>query len=204
MRGLYVITDSVLLADALVPAVEAVLIGGATIVQYRNKSTDHNQRFSEAQALLKLCRAYNRPFLINDDIELAETIGADGVHLGRSDGSIALARQRLGGNAIIGATCHNSLEYARQAAEEGANYLAFGAFYPSHTKPNASVAKLSILHSAQQFGLPLVAIGGITLENAPPLIRAGADCVAVINDIFGHPITDIRQRALLFSQLFVE
>ncbi len=204
MRGLYVITDSVLLGDSLVPAVEAALIGGATIVQYRNKSTDHNRRLSEAQALLKLCRGYNRPLLINDDIELAETIGADGVHLGRTDGSIAFARQRLGVNAIIGATCHNSLDFARQAAEEGANYLAFGAFYPSHTKPNASVAELSILHFAHQFGLPLVAIGGITLENAPPLIRAGADCVAVINDIFGQPINDIRQRAESFSQLFVE
>jgi thiamine-phosphate pyrophosphorylase len=201
MRGLYVITDTAL-GDSLIPAVDAALAGGATIVQYRDKTADHDRRHAEAKALLTLCRAYHCLLLINDDIELAASIGAHGVHLGRKDGSIAQARQQLGTEAIIGATCHNSLDFAEQATAEGANYLAFGAFYPSQTKPNASVAELNILHSARQFGLPLVAIGGITLENARPLISAGADCVAVINDIFGRPINDIHQRAALFSQLF--
>ena len=133
---------------------------------------------------------------------MAATVGA-GVHLGRGDGSITAARLRLGANKIIGATCHNSLEFAQQAAQEGADYLAFGAFYPSSTKPNASLADVAILQSAQQFGLPLVAIGGITLENAPPLIAAGAHCVAVVSDICALPVATIYQRATSYHELFV-
>ncbi len=200
-RGLYLITDSSLDTAQLLLVVEAALKGQTKIIQYRDKSTDTQKRLSEANALKHLCDAYNAILIINDDVELAATVGA-GVHLGRGDGSIAAARQRLGANAIIGATCHNSLEFAKQAAQEGADYLAFGAFYPSSTKPNAALADVAILQSAQQFGLPLVAIGGITLENATPIIKAGAHCVAVVNDICALPVANISQRAQVYHDLF--
>lgn len=200
--GLYVITDRQLGAN-LIPAVEAALQGGTRIVQYRDKSTDHRQRQHEAQQLLTLCHRYQSLLLINDDVELAAHIGADGVHLGRGDGSIAQARQRLGDSAIIGATCHNSLEFAQQAVSEGANYIAFGAMYPSSSKPQAQRAELSTLQQArQQFPCPIVAIGGITLHNAPPVIAAGADYVAVISDIFARPLAEISAHCQQFHSLF--
>lgn len=201
-RGLYVITDSKLLAGHLLPAVAAALEGGASVVQYRHKSLQGgNRHWFEAEQLLELCRQYKAPLIINDDVELAAAIGAEGVHLGRGDGSLAAARQRLGADAIIGATCHDSLHYANEAANQGAGYLAFGAMYPSPTKPNTPQAPLSCLAKAQQrFHLPVVAIGGITADNAAPLITAGAHCVAVISDLWSAP--DITARAREFSRLF--
>lgn len=201
-RGLYVITDSKLLAGHLLPAVAAALEGGAAVVQYRHKSLQGgNRHWYEAEQLLELCRQYKVPLLINDDVELAAAIGAEGVHLGRGDGSLANARQRLGANAIIGATCHDSLHYANEAANQGASYLAFGAIYPSSTKPGAVQAPVSCISKAQQrFHLPVVAIGGITADNAAPLIDAGAHCVAVISDLWSAP--DITARAREFSRLF--
>ena len=202
MTQLYLITDSQLLAGRLLPAIEQALIGGAKLIQYRDKSTDTAKRLHEAQQLKALCQCYNVPLIINDDLELAVQLGL-GVHLGQQDGSIALARQRLGQDAIIGATCHNSLEFAKQAATQGASYLAFGAFYPSSTKPLAQSAELSTLTQAKQlFNLPIVAIGGITLDNARPLIDAGADYLAVISDIFALPTRDISQRTRAYSLLF--
>ncbi|MDQ8037532.1 MAG: thiamine phosphate synthase [Pedobacter sp.] len=200
-RGLYVITDSKLLAGHLLPAVAAALEGGAAVVQYRHKSLQGgNRHWFEAEQLLELCRQYKVPLIINDDVELAVAIGADGVHLGRGDGSLAAARQRLGADAILGATCHDSLHYANEAANQGASYLAFGAFYPSATKPGAVQAPLSCISKAQRFHLPVVAIGGITADNAAPLITAGAHCVAVISDLWSAP--DITVRAREFSRLF--
>lgn len=199
-RGLYAITDTRLLAGRLLPAVEAALQGGAAIVQYRDKSDDHWRREAEARALLELCHRYDRPLLINDDVALALTIGADGVHLGRGDGALFLARQQLGPNAIIGATCHDSLLFAAEAAAQGASYLAFGAIYPSTTKPGVPGATLAILTAARRFGLPIVAIGGISADNAAPVIAAGVDCVAVISDLWNA--TDITARARAFSRLF--
>lgn len=202
-QGLYVVTDSTLLKDNLLSAVEEALKGGAQIVQYRDKSSNNSQRLHEAQQLKNLCDSYHIPLLINDDVDLALSVGA-GVHLGQSDGSIAVARQRLGQDAIIGATCHNSLVLAQQAVAEGASYIAFGAFYPSSTKPLAQLANLATLTQAKQlYNLPVVAIGGITLDNAAPLIAAGADYVAVISDIFARPVNDIRQRAQSFKPLFM-
>ena len=202
-QGVYVITDSVLLQGRLVASVEAAVQGGAQIVQYRDKSNNPQQRFTEAQQLKQLCQHYNVPLIINDDIELAVQLEV-GVHLGQQDGSIAVARQRLGKEAIIGATCHNSRTFAQQAAQEGASYLAFGAFYPSSTKPLAQAAALHTLTQAKQlFNLPIVAIGGITLDNAAPVIAAGADYVAVISDIFALPVEKICQRTQSFSQLFI-
>ena len=202
MTQLYLITDSQLLAGRLLPAVEQALIGGAKLIQYRDKSTDTAKRLHEAQQLKDLCQCYNVPLIINDDLELAAQLGL-GVHLGQQDGSIALARQRLGQDAIIGATCHNSLEFAKQAATQGASYLAFGAFYPSSTKPLAQAADLQTLTQAKQlFSLPVVAIGGINLDNARPLIDAGADYLAVISDIFALPTANICQQAEAYLRLF--
>ncbi len=199
-RGLYAITDSSLLAGHLVPAVAAALEGGAVVVQYRNKSANGARHWQEATDLLALCRQYGVPLLINDDVDLAEAIGADGVHLGRRDGSLAEARERLGPDAIIGATCHDSLGYAADAAGKGASYLAFGAMYPSGTKPEAALASPVVFEKARRFRLPLVAIGGITADNAAPLIEAGADGIAVISDLWTAP--DITARAREFSRLF--
>jgi thiamine-phosphate pyrophosphorylase len=202
-QGVYVITDSALLQGRLVASVEAALQGGAQIVQYRDKSSDSAKRLHQAQQLKQLCQHYNIPLIINDDLELAAQLDV-GVHLGQQDGSITLARQRLGAKAIIGATCHNSLEFAQQAAQQGASYLAFGAFYPSSTKPLAQLAQLDTLTQAKHlFNLPVVAIGGITLDNAMPLINAGANYVAVISDIFARPVEEIRQRTQSFNQLFM-
>lgn len=202
MPQLYLITDSKLLQGRLLEAVEQALIGGVAFLQYRDKSTDSQKRLFEAQQLKQLCQRYNVPLIINDDLELAAQLEV-GVHLGQQDGSIALARQRLGNQAIIGATCHNSLEFAQQAAAQGASYLAFGAFYPSSTKPFAKAAELSTLTQAKQlFSLPIVAIGGINLDNAPPLLEAGADYLAVISDIFALPVDNIRQRVEAYKPLF--
>lgn len=200
LHGLYAITDSALLAGRLLTAVEAALQGGAAVVQYRDKSTDQAKRHAEASALLALCRRVGVPLLINDDIDLAHAISADGVHLGRGDTALAQARRLLGPNAIIGATCHGSLEFAAEAARNGADYLAFGAIYPSATKPGATTAPLAILRGAQRFGLPVVAIGGISADNAAPVVAAGADCVAVISDLWQAP--DIAARARAFANLF--
>ena len=201
-RGLYLITDNAL-GGQLLPAVEQALLGGAVMVQYREKSADPVRRLQEARDLLALCRRYQRPLLINDDVALALAVGADGVHLGRSDGSLVAARQQLGDGAIIGATCHDSLAFAAEAAVAGADYLAFGAMYPSGTKPGARRADPSLLGEAKsRFGLPVVAIGGINTDNASGLIAAGADNLAVINDIFGRPFDEIRSRAVVYHDLF--
>ena len=201
MALLYVITDTHLLQGRLIAAVEQALMGQAAFVQYRDKSNNFQKRLNEAQQLKQLCQHYNVPLIINDDIELAAQLGV-GVHLGQQDGSIAAARQRLGSKAIIGATCHNSLQLAQQAAAQGANYLAFGAFYSSSTKPLAQAATPNILTQAkQQFNVPVVAIGGITLSNAHPLSTAGADYLAVISDVFSLPTSRIYQQTQAYLSL---
>lgn len=200
LRGLYAITDGALLAGRLLPAVAAALEGGAALVQYRDKSGDAARRRHEAGALLALCRRYGVPLLINDDVALAAAIGADGVHLGRQDDSLAVARALLGPDALIGATCHGSLAFAEEACRAGASYLAFGAIHASPTKPAAAPIPLATLTAARQFGRPVVAIGGITADNAAPVVAAGADCLAVISDLWAAP--DITARARAFASLF--
>lgn len=200
LRGLYAITDSELLAGRLLEAVAAALVGGTAVVQYRDKSGEDARRLAETLALRELCHRHGIPLLINDDVELALASGADGVHLGRGDGSLQAARARLGPTAIIGATCHGSLAFAEEAAMAGASYLAFGALYPSATKPGAARALPETLAAARRLGLPIVAIGGITADNAAPVIAAGADCVAVISDLWTAP--DITARARTLSDLF--
>ena len=199
-RGLYAITDGP--RPDLPAAVEAALNGGAAVLQYRDKSGDTDRRHAEAAGLLALCRRLGVPLIINDDVELAATVGADGVHLGEHDIDIAAARARLGGEAIIGVSCYDSLDRAGQLAAAGADYLAFGAFFASPTKPLARRARTGLLRAAKSFGLPLVAIGGITPDNAQPLIEAGADFVAAISGVFAA--TDPCAAARRYSNLFTK
>lgn len=202
LSGLYAITDSKLTPGAaLVPAVEAALRGGARVVQYRDKSGDSVRRQHETDALNTLCTTYGAMLIVNDDVELAATVGASGVHLGRDDPQLAAARKRLGAGAIIGVSCYNQLTRAQAAAEQGADYVAFGRFFPSRTKPDAVAASPELLREARRaLRLPLVAIGGITPENGGQLIAAGADMLAVIHGVFGQP--DIEAAARRFADLF--
>lgn len=201
IAGLYAITDSTLPGDRLLPSVAQALAGGAGILQYRDKSSDHVRRRAEANALRSLCRRHGALFLINDDVALAAEVGADGVHLGQSDLALVAARARLGPDAIIGITCHDRLDLAEAAASGGADYLAFGAMYASTSKPGARPCPPSVLTEARvRFGLPLVAIGGITPDNARHVIRAGADAVAVIASLW--QADDIAARARQFVQEF--
>ncbi|MDH5631464.1 MAG: thiamine phosphate synthase [Gammaproteobacteria bacterium] len=187
IRGLYVITDSALLpGERLLRHTAAALAGGARLVQYRDKTSDTTRRKSQAQGLHELCTRHQAQLIINDDLELAAELGA-GLHLGKDDGSVADARETLGNQAIIGVSCYNRLEQALEAAAAGASYVAFGRFFPSLTKPNAVQAHPDLLTEARaSLNLPIVAIGGINADNAHILIEAGADAVAVIDDIFGH------------------
>jgi thiamine-phosphate pyrophosphorylase len=204
LRGLYAITDSALLADGrLLPYVEAALKGGTRLLQYRDKSGDDARRLREADALRELCARHGAQLIINDDAELAARLSV-GVHLGQGDGSLAAARALLGRNAIIGGTCHANLEFAEAAVREGASYIAFGRFFNSNTKPGAPAATPELLDEAKRrFALPLVAIGGVTQDNAPELIARGADLIAVIHALFAADSpTEVERRARAFSALF--
>lgn len=183
-RGLYAITPDEPDTDRLLARTQAVLRAGAVWLQYRNKSAGDDLRAEQALALLPLCRASDVPLIINDDWALAAAIGAAGAHLGEDDGEIALARHELGQDAILGASCYNDARLARQAAFAGASYVAFGAFFASSTKPNARRATTELLQETASLNLPRVAIGGITPDNARPLIAAGADLIAVISGVF--------------------
>jgi thiamine-phosphate pyrophosphorylase len=186
-RGLYAITPDEPDTAQLLARVAPVLHAGAVWVQYRNKDADAALRSEQARALLPLCRRHGVPLIINDDWRLAAAIGADGAHVGRDDGQLASAREALGAGAILGASCYDDLELARSASAAGASYVAFGAFFPSPTKPQAPRAALELLRDSADLGLPRVAIGGITPDNARSLVSAGADFVAVISGIFDAP-----------------
>ncbi|OUR88577.1 thiamine-phosphate diphosphorylase [Gammaproteobacteria bacterium 42_54_T18] len=186
LQGLYAITDNLLTpAPYLIERAEQALLGGVRILQYRDKTTDKQKRLDEALALKALCTQYQCTFIINDDIELCMEVKADGVHLGVTDANIHTARQQLGNNVIIGATCHGSLDLAHKAVVDGADYVAFGRFYSSTTKPNAEAADLqSIRNGLANLNVPAVAIGGITLSKADELLESGFSMLAVIEDIF--------------------
>ena len=203
LRGLYAITDSQLLAGRLLPYVEAALKGGARLLQYRDKSSDAARRLREAEALGELCERYGAALIINDDAELAARLGV-GLHLGQGDGSLSAARALLGRQAIIGATCHAQLQLAEQAAGEGASYVAFGRFFDSTTKPGAPAATVELLDQAKRdLQLPIVAIGGVSLDTAPQLIARGASMVAVVHALFGaDSAAEVERRARAFSDLF--
>lgn len=199
-RGLYAISDGP--RPDFLAAVEAALRGGAALLQYRDKTADSARRAFEARALRELCARHEVPFIVNDDVDLALAVGADGVHLGEDDGDIAAARARLGAEAIIGVSCYDSLARARQLAAAGADYLAFGAFFASPTKPNARRATPDLLRAAKPLDLPLVAIGGITPDNAPALVGAGADFLAVISGVFApaDPEAAARRYAAMYTK----
>lgn len=197
-QGLYVITDGP--RPDLLEAVAQALAGGARVVQYRDKTADTARRLAEAGALQRLCAGQGVPLIVNDDVALARAVAAAGVHLGEDDGDIAAARAALGEHAIVGVSCYDSLERARQLAAEGADYIAFGAFFPSPTKPHARRASPELLRQTAALGVPRVAIGGITPDNGESLIEAGADYLAVISAVFGE--SDIRGAAARFAQLF--
>ncbi|MGM8850514.1 thiamine phosphate synthase [Salinicola sp. V024] len=193
-KGLYAITDSRLLPDdrTLLDACESALEAGLVLLQYRDKSADGDRRRRQGDALAALCERHGVPLVVNDDLELALRLQQRwgtivGLHLGQEDVSVAAARERLGRDAIIGATCHDSVALARAAAEAGASYLAFGRFFASRTKPAAASAPLSILAEVESLGLPRVAIGGIDVDTAGQARAAGAEMLAVVHAIFGQP-----------------
>ncbi|MHB1143725.1 MAG: thiamine phosphate synthase [Thiobacillus sp.] len=199
--GLYAITPETTDTGRLLIQVEAALMGGVAAVQYRDKSDDVARRHEQACELVALCRRFGVPLIVNDDLRLADLADADGVHLGRDDASLREARIILGRDKFIGASCYQNLELAQAAQAAGADYVAFGSFFPSPTKPAAARADLVLLHeSARTLRVPIVAIGGITLANAPLLLDAGADCLAVLSALFAAP--DICASARDLNQLF--
>lgn len=210
VTGLYAITTSrPQTTSQLISAVNCAIHGGALTIQYRNKSKDQKLRYAQAQAIRALCQQHNVIFIINDDALLARQVQADGVHLGRNDTTLAAARKILGKQAIIGVSCYNQLDLAIQAEQLGADYVAFGSFYPSATKPQAVIAELPLLKQARQtLSMPIVAIGGITLDNGGQLIKAGASALAIISGLFDLPVNnnkaepEITTAARKYTRLF--
>jgi thiamine-phosphate pyrophosphorylase len=197
MRGLYAITPDIVDTGLLARRVEQALAAGVAMLQYRNKMLSREKRLLQAKELAPIARGYGVPFIVNDDVEIALAVGANGAHIGKGDGDLATARSKLGGK-ILGASCYDDLEKARAAVKTGADYVAFGSVFPSPTKPDAVRAPLSLFKN--DLGIPLCAIGGITLQNAPALIAAGASLLAVITDLFDAP--DIAARAGEYRKLF--
>ena len=201
IKGLYAVTPDGLGTELLCKKVMAALQGGASMVQYRNKVADASLRLRQATALLALCRSHGVPLIINDHLDLCAKIDADGLHLGATDCDLGAARRLLGKHKILGASCYNQLNLAINAEQAGANYAAFGACFVSGTKPNAVSTPLSLITEAKQkISIPLVAIGGIDLQNASQVIRAGADAIAVVGALFSAD--DITQASQQFTQLF--
>jgi thiamine-phosphate pyrophosphorylase len=200
-RGLYALTPDLADTRLLTARVGEALRGGAAAVQYRNKAAPADLRRVQAAALAAQCRAATVPLIVNDDVELALVVGADGVHLGAGDGDLAATRARLGPGRLLGASCYNRLELAHAAVAAGADYVAFGAAFASSTKPGAVHAPLELFRAARDaLAVPMVAIGGITVANAPALIAAGVDAVAVISALFDAD--DVARRAREFQSLF--
>lgn len=201
MRGLYLVTPNWDDTERLLAATESGLRGGAVLVQYRHKEAGPALRLEQATALLALCRRYGRRLVVNDHLDLCMRIDADGVHLGGTDVGPAPARRLLGPGKLVGASCYGQLALAHAAQEAGASYAAFGGFYPSPVKKYDFVTAPSILETARaQLRLPLVVIGGMTPENAAPLVARGADMVAAITAVYGDaaPETAARRFARLF------
>jgi thiamine-phosphate pyrophosphorylase len=204
LRGLYAVTPDDRLLARLSALVEAALEGGVRLIQYRNKLAPPPLRRAQAAELLRICRAYGGKLIVNDDVWLAIEIGADGAHVGQNDlpgGDLATAREALGSKRLLGVSCYNDLARVEAAAKVGADYIGIGSMFPSATKPTAVHASLEVLSEARRrFDLPVAAIGGISLANAPQVISAGADMLAVVSDLFNA--MDIRRRAGEFQKLF--
>ncbi len=202
IKGLYAITPDEADTELLLRKVRQALRGGARVLQYRNKSADANLRLTQARELRALTRQFSALLIVNDDVQLARDVDADGVHLGRADTALGAARSILGAHKIIGVSCYNRLSLAKAAIAEGADYVAFGAFFPSATKPDAVKADLELLRQAHaELGAPIVAIGGITAQNGAALAEAGADALAVITALF--EARNIEAAAQDFENLFI-
>ncbi len=201
ISGLYAITPDTENTQSLLYQVQQALEGGVRLLQYRNKTADECLLHEQASALVSLCRQYQIPLIINDHLQLAVAIDADGVHLGRSDVSIQMAREQWGKNKIIGASCYNQLDLAVLAEEQGADYIAFGAFFPSSTKPAAASVSADLLQIAKQkVTIPIIGIGGIQLSNAESVIDNGCAAIAVCADLFQS--ANIKERAFHYTCLF--
>ena len=199
LSGLYAVTPDVSDQTRLFDQIYDALHGGLAALQFRSKQLSPWQMLDHAKALAALCRNRGVPFIVNDHVEIALAAGADGVHLGRDDGDVAAARSKLKGK-LLGVSCYASLDAARAAVAAGADYVAFGSVFASPTKPLAVHAPHALFGQARSLGVPLVAIGGITLENASRLLQAGADALAVISDLFDA--ADIAGRARAYGKLF--
>jgi thiamine-phosphate pyrophosphorylase len=202
MRGLYAITrDDFISPDTLLDDVDRALAGGAAVIQYRDKKSPLVVREETAASLTALCHEQGAMLIINDDVELAKKVDADGVHLGKTDMTLEYARECLGMRKVIGVSCYNDIKLAQLAVIGGADYVAFGRFFPSRTKPQAVKVSIDILKDARrQIAVPIVAIGGITAQNGVPLVNAGADMLAVIDGVFGQQ--DITRAAREIAALF--
>ena len=200
IRGLYAITPDEADTAIIAAKVRRAIAGGARLVQYRNKAASPALRKEQAAALLALCRAKGVPLIVNDDLELAIRLGADGVHLGGGDGDLSAARRSMAAGKLLGASCYDRLEVAIAAVARGADYVAFGAAFPTATKPAAVRAPLALYAEAKaRLGVPIVAIGGITPTNAASTVAAGADAVAVISALFDAE--DVEARAREFCEV---
>ena len=202
IAGLYAITPDLADTELLYHMVEASILGGARVVQYRNKVADQKLRIKQSLALLEVCRKHEIPLIINDYVTLCLEINADGVHIGGDDGNIAAIKNMIGEDKILGVSCYGEFARAEAAEKAGADYVAFGACFPSSTKPNAPGAELDLFTQAKKLNLPSVAIGGITLENAASVVKAGADAIAVIGELFKQENDKIRATAQQFSSIF--
>ena len=201
IAGLYAITPDLADSDDLRQRVQAALRGGAQVIQYRNKTAAPALRAAQARMLQILCAEFNVPLIINDHAALAAEVGAAGLHLGGADGPLAAVRAALGPDRLLGSSCYDRIELAQAAIAAGADHIAFGSFFPSTVKPGAVRPPVDLLTRAKaRCGVPVVAIGGITLENAPQLIAAGADAIAVISAVFSAP--DVEKAARAFQALF--
>lgn len=202
ISGLYAVTPGLADSALLTSKVEAALRGGARVVQYRNKAADGRLLYEQALRIARMCRDAGACFIVNDSVELAREVAADGVHLGKDDDGVGAARAVLGPGKLIGVSCYNQLWRARDAVAQGADYIAFGSFFPSPNKPGAAKASRDLLRAAKKFSRPIVAIGGITPDNAAALIEAGADAVAVVSAVFDSP--DVERAARRIAGLFAE
>ena len=203
IAGLYAITPDLEDTARLCQMVEASILGGASVVQYRNKMANEALRFAQASALLPICRQHQIPLIINDHLDLFLALDADGLHIGGDDGDIRATKQHIGQNKLLGVSCYTDFANAEKAEKAGADYVAFGACFPSNTKPHAPRAELTLFAQAKALSIPCVAIGGITLDNADSVIKAGASAIAVIGELFNRDLEETKTVAQQFSSLFL-
>jgi len=201
IKGLYAITPDSADLNTLIQKTKSAIEGGAFMVQYRSKIQDRDVKMQQCAAILRLCREYEIPCIVNDDVDMCRILEADGVHLGEKDDNIAEVRHILGEDAIIGSSCYDQLDRAKSAQKEGASYVAFGAMFPTSTKPNAPRASLALLKEAKrEIQIPIVAIGGITVNNAHDVIKTGIDAIAVITSLY--EAKSIKETAETFAKMF--